>query len=299
MGKRRSDSSRRSRSLRREKGHVVPVPRADRVPAPQSPNARKSSRSPFPPDRSREGSTTAPLDSPRPAERSYLDGTYLKHNPTWHAEDADWKAAQIAALLTKHDLAPAHVVEVGCGSGQVLRALQAQLAPETLFTGYEISTDAIALARHCEGERLRVVEGELTADAGLSDLLLFIDVIEHVEDVFGFLRQHRKRARHLVLHVPLDLSVQTVLRASPLVDQRRRVGHLHAFTRETLLALLEDVGLQVVDWRYTRGSIELPHYQVGLARWLRWPRRLLAAVDEDVAARVLGGFSMLVLAQPR
>ncbi len=123
-----------------------------------------------------------------------------------------------------------------------------------------------------------------------------IDVFEHVEDPFTFLRKLRARGRHKVFHIPLELSALAVARAGPLLDARRRVGHLHHYSRETALATLEDCGYKVVDHFYTSGRTEL-----GKPGWktqaLKWPRKALFSVAPDAAARLLGGYSLLVLAE--
>lgn len=68
------------------------------------------------------------------------------------------------------------------------------------------------------------------------DVVMAIDVFEHVEDFFGFLRSLREKGTYKIFHIPLDLSVQWVLRSSPLIKQRLSVGHIHHFTKETALA---------------------------------------------------------------
>ena len=128
------------------------------------------------------------------------------------------------------------------------------------------------------------------------DLAMAIDVFEHVEDYFGFLRKLRTKATWKVFHIPLELSAQMVFRARPLVDARRSVGHIHHFSKETALATLEDCGYRVIDHSYTSGRTEL-----GNLGWktqlLKWPRQALYRVNPDAAARVLGGYSLLVLAE--
>jgi hypothetical protein len=121
-------------------------------------------------------------------------------------------------------------------------------------------------------------------------------VFEHVEDCFSFLRRLRDKARHKVFHVPLELSALMVARARPLLEQRRSVGHIHHFSKETALALLEDTGYRVIDHFYTSGRTELG----GLgwkSRLLKWPREALFHADPDAAARILGGYSLMVLAE--
>jgi len=128
------------------------------------------------------------------------------------------------------------------------------------------------------------------------DIVLAIDVFEHIEDYLGFLRKLRDKGTYKIFHIPLDLSVQAVWRRTPIRRAREQMGHLHFFTKETALAALETAGYNVLDWFYTAGSLEAPTRR-WTARVLAVPRKLLFALHQDAAARWLGGFSLLVLAQ--
>ena len=59
------------------------------------------------------------LRSTKEAAEMYLDGTYLEHKPTWHVEDSPWKAKQIHTILSKNNIKPNTVCEVGCGAGEI------------------------------------------------------------------------------------------------------------------------------------------------------------------------------------
>ena len=225
----------------------------------------------------------------------YTDGTYLRNNPEWHADDSAWKARHIASLLRRHGIEPASVAEIGCGAGEILRILSLEFA-DAAFTGYDISPNAFRICSRKSNERLSFrLESLLDGDERY-ELALAVDVIEHVEDCFSFLRKLRSKARHKVFHIPLELSALQVIRGKPLIDARRGVGHLHHFTKETALATLEDCGYTVLDWRYTSGRTELS----GLgwkSQLLKAPRQALFRVNPDLAARSLGGYSLLVLAR--
>lgn len=230
-------------------------------------------------------------------ESMYQDGRYVANNPSWHSEDSAWKAAHVLRLLAKHQLKPRRVAEVGCGAGEVLRHLHLGLGGAATCEGWDLSPQALAMAERVACQGLSFHHGDLLAQpASPLDVMLAIDVLEHVEDYLGFLRQLRGRARHTVLHIPLELSVQTVWRATPLAVARQAVGHLHFFTRETALASLVHAGFEVIDSQYTAGALELPPRHLA-ARLLRGPRRLLRAMAPHAAARLLGGFSLLVLAR--
>ncbi len=195
-------------------------------------------------------------------------------------------------MLRKHHLSPRSLCDLGCGTGGVLDHLSREL-PEARLVGYEISPQAIALAPKERKQRIALVNAERPEEH--FELLLMLDVFEHVDDYLGFLRSTRECADRYIFHVPLDLSVQTVLRASPLLGARESLGHLHYFTRETALATLRDAGYRVLDDEYTRSAIDLWE---GRSRLLRGPRRLAFRLSPRFAARVLGGFSLLVLAEP-
>ena len=226
----------------------------------------------------------------------YTDGTYLRNNPDWHSDDSPWKAAHVARMLERHGIVPATVCEVGCGAGEILKSLSERLEPGTRFFGYEISPDAYRLCARKSGGNFAFKLANLLDEPAHFDLVMAMDVFEHVEDCFTFLRKLRTKGKHKIFHIPLDLSAMSLARGKKLLDMRRSVGHIHYFSKDTALALLEDTGYKVVDYFYTSGATELG----GLGwktRLMKGPRQALYAMNPDVAARMLGGYSLLVLAE--
>lgn len=224
----------------------------------------------------------------------YTSGEYASNNPGWHLEHSPWKANQVIKMLGNHDIRPSRIVEVGCGAGGIVEALRAGLDPKPDCVGYEISPQAFALAKQRETEGLRFMLGTpQVADSGF-DAVLAMDVLEHVEDYLGFIRGLKPLGRWKVLHIPLDLSVVSLVKPIYLEMARRHVGHLHYFTRESALASVEQAGLTVKDWFYT--SVELDQGVHGRKR-LHQLRRWLFRWKPELAVRWLGGFSVLVLAE--
>ena len=223
----------------------------------------------------------------------YTGDEHRSHHPSWHREDSAWKTDQITHMLDRFGLRPETVIDVGCGRGGVLAALAPKLPMATRLLGCDPSPHAIGMGPGRCDPRIELVQGPPPAGEHF-DLALCIDVLEHVEDYIGFLRDLRGRAEHTILHIPLDTSAQSVLRAEPLLDLRRRSGHLHYFTRDTALATLDTAGYEILGAFYTRGALERPP-QSALAMFARWPRRALFAADPDLASRLLGGFSLMVL----
>jgi len=234
----------------------------------------------------------------------YVTGEYLGNNPDWHDGDGAWKATQIAGLLDRNGLRPTSVCDVGCGTGRVLRELSRHLPGSPRMVGFDIAAaplergdERLAGSGGPAGGRdgVELVVGDARVSTDYFDLLMMVDVFEHVEDYLGFLRAFHGRSRHFVFHIPLDMSVQTVLRSAPIMHARSGVGHLHYFSRETALATLADAGYRVLDETYTRGGVELATN--ARTRLARVPRQVAHRLNPDLAARVLGGFSLLVLAE--
>jgi predicted TPR repeat methyltransferase len=228
------------------------------------------------------------------SEARYTDGTYLEANPGWHEDDSPMKARWIDAILRRNRIDPASIAEIGCGAGGILDALQA-MRPAARFTGYEISPQAYALAAKKVRPGLDFhLQDMTTSDAGRFDLLMAIDVFEHVPDYLGFLTALRERATYKLFHVPLDMSVQMLLRPGLFTHVRETLGHLHYFSKETAFDTLRECGYEVVDWNYTYWSREIPDLPLR-TRIANLPRAAVAAVSADLAVRLFGGASALIL----
>lgn len=229
----------------------------------------------------------------------YVTGAYRAHNPDWHASDAVHKAEALARLIRYCGIVPRTVVDVGCGSGGVIAALKAAFdaeLPNTAWEGWDPSEVAIGMAREREGERLQYVAGDFLRSERRADVVLLIDVVEHVVDDVAFLEALRGRADWFLLRLPLELSVLDVVRPQRVLAARIRYGHRHFYTREMALALLDTAGFRVDTWRYDRVP---PPTDTMRKRLVDAARRAAFAWDEDRAARWLGGFSLLVCARPR
>jgi len=224
----------------------------------------------------------------------YTNDTYLNKNPSWGVEDSAWKAKQIDVIFKRHSLKPETIGEVGCGAGEILKQLSL-LYPESIYSGYEVSPHAFEFCQQRAAHNLRFFLKDIAKEDVCFDVLLCMDVFEHVEDYFGFLRALKSKAKYKIFHIPLDISVLSVLR-SLMMKARTDLGHLHYYSKETAIATLDDCGYEVVDCKYTTGFVDLPakHFKTLISRW---PRRLLYAISPDWCAKLLGGCSLIVLAR--
>jgi SAM-dependent methyltransferase len=226
----------------------------------------------------------------------YTSGEYGRRHQTWHAEDSAWKAGHIHRIVRKNNVRGRKVAEIGCGAGGILSALSAQLDEDMVYFGYDISPQAIEMARiH---ERIAFQTGDLLSAANREyfDILLVIDVLEHVPDYMAFLQKCRAKARYKIYHIPLDLSVWSVIGDS-FIKGRRTLGHLHYFSLPSAIACLEDTGHIVMDYFLadvgTYYSMQSPTFKGSLANL---PRRILARFNRPLAAKIFGRYSVMILA---
>lgn len=173
--------------------------------------------------------------------------------------------------------------------------LQVALDGECEFWGYDISPQAIYLTQSRANDRLHFCLGDfpVAQETGF-DLVLLIDVVEHVEDYAAFLGRVKPLGQYKILHIPLDLTLVNLLGVNHLVALRQRVGHLHYFTKETALHALQAADYHIVDWCYTP-AFE-PSVVHGKGRLAKALRKCSYRVSPGWTARVWGQVSLLVLA---
>ncbi|MBK8495214.1 MAG: methyltransferase domain-containing protein [Chitinophagaceae bacterium] len=228
----------------------------------------------------------------------YTGGEYFKNNPDWDIGDAGWKSAVIVDLLKKNNIAVTEVIETGCGAGGILAALAALDPGIKKLTGYDISPQAIELARKNESGRIRFFNADITAEeTAQTELMLVIDVVEHVDDYYGFLRKLRPKSKYFMFHIPLDLSCRTVMKPHVMLQQRQAVGHIHYFTRETAEWALHDTGYEIIDWVYTKPVVDVQPAD-SLKRFVKKILRNISfAVNKEWSVKKWGGYSIMALAK--
>lgn len=162
------------------------------------------------------------------------------------------------------------ILEVGCGSGNVLRVLQRLTAGRGHVEGLELSEEAAATARVRTG--LTVTNGYLSdlTTAAPFDLIAAFDVLEHIADELAVLREMRERLQpygRLILTVPAHQSLWSPFDVAS--------GHERRYTLGTLSRALRAAGFRV-EYRTYFMSLLFP------PMWLR--RRILKSEKADMAA---------------
>ncbi|MFM7546437.1 MAG: class I SAM-dependent methyltransferase [Synechococcales cyanobacterium] len=229
----------------------------------------------------------------------YKTGEYLHQTGgTWHSEDSYWKAAQVLRILKENHIQPKTVGEIGCGAGRILIELSKhEYLRDCQFEGYDISPQAIDLCEKnvkncnffCSNDFIEKFD-----DVKQFDVLLVIDVFEHVPDYMGFVEKCCRLAEYKIYHIPLDIHVSSVLR-NAFIHTRYSIGHLHYFTADSALATLKDTGHQLVSYFYTSAFgvfTQHPKVKTAVANCIRW---FFSRFSLPLTSRIFGGYSLLVL----
>jgi len=225
----------------------------------------------------------------------YNNQTYLQNNPTWHEEDAIFKTNRIVKLLSQHPVIFKSVCEVGCGSGEILVQLQKRFPDVNSWVGYDIATDAIAIAEKKSSDKLKFKLQDITLvdNSEQYDLMLVIDVIEHLENYFSFLDAILEKSRYFIFHIPLDMCVWSLMREGMLTASKNRVGHIHNFTEDFIKSILNDHGFNILHQLYFEPVVKVHSFKYKVINTLR---RILYSISPKFCTKTLGGYSIMVMA---
>jgi SAM-dependent methyltransferase len=192
--------------------------------------------------------------------RDHYDNLFQSHlleEAEWLERTAGNKADSIEILLRKHGIKCRTLLELGCGTGSVIRECQRRGLAER-FIAIDYSSAAIEyLNEHSSG--IDTYVADVTSDTfklpEAVDVIVLSHVIEHLEQPTPFLEslQHID-FRYLIAEVPLDDLLMGRLSALGKKDRTQNsAGHVQFFTASTFRNLLRAGGLEKVgDRRYVQ-----------------------------------------------
>jgi SAM-dependent methyltransferase len=173
---------------------------------------------------------------------------------THRAEDRHWwyrgRRSVLEGVIAQLRLpARARILDAGCGSGRNM----VELARHGTVTGIELSETSVSLAR--ERSMGEVIEGsvlEMPFAADSFELAASLDVIEHLEDDLGALRELRR------VIAPGGALLITVPAYQWLWSGHDEINHHHRrYTRRSLLKVAQEAGWEPVRTTYFN-SLLLP-----------------------------------------
>jgi SAM-dependent methyltransferase len=227
----------------------------------------------------------------------YLNGQYFKNNPTWDAADTYWKMLKLYdKILAQLPSQRASVLEIGCGSGALLKKLAMDI-PQHSFKGWDIAPDAKRFWEHNQANLSFEVGDFLESKTSeKADIILLIDVLEHLADPGNFLEKLRLKGKCVIIHLPLDMTLMNLIFDQRLVHLRDSIGHIHYFTKALAEKLLRESGYEVVVSEYSNAWKDSPNLRP-LGRIMRIFRWGLNKLSPTLNAKILGGETLVLVAR--
>jgi SAM-dependent methyltransferase len=169
----------------------------------------------------------------------------------------------IVQRLLRRTLRPgARILDVGCGTGATTLGLRRFGS----VAGLDLGRRALELARARGLAVAQASAARLPVRPGAFDLVLALDVLEHLDDDVAAAREMRQALRpggHLLVTVPAYAFLWSA--------HDEALGHRRRYVRGQLVAALERAGFEVALSSYVMGSI-LPAAIV-VRLYERWVRR--------------------------
>jgi SAM-dependent methyltransferase len=192
------------------------------------------------------------------------------------------------------DLSGVHgrVLDVGCGAGQVAKAVKRE-RPDLEVSGCDVSRSALdAASRSTAGVRFELATAERLPYAdGEMDFVWIFDVLEHVdspEQVLGEVARVLKPGGGFHVVLPLEGQPRTLYRlvgtGTRWKAKVRHGGHIQIFSADRFRAMAASCGLPVTR---TRWSYHLTLQALDLAyfTWLDWRGPVGGSVEDMSAVR--------------
>lgn len=242
----------------------------------------------------------------------YSTDAYIEKNPHVHEEDSPWKISILKPLVDEfmrtEKGTSVTVLDVGGGAGIILRELAAYIhatygVPVKKYC-LDLSPGMLAIQQKNNPDAVKVIEGNIAA-TGMRDkevdLVLMIDVLEHVAEPSRVLTEIRRISRAAIFKVPLEDSLyyrvmDRLTRGKFRARLIEKIGHIQVYNAARLRRDVEAGMGPVASAQFTNV------YQYLLTTKQRLPDRLFNLVGSlcyrfspALAAKIFNDYLVLLV----
>jgi|SRR3989344_3045467 len=187
-------------------------------------------------------------------KKIYEDGTYIKKNPSLHIEDSKWKSQVlipfIDIFLKEDNKNNIKILDIGGGAGLILKSLSDYIIKEhnkkTKLFALDLSSYMLDIQKKNNPDLIKTFNMDVR-DINLNhkmDLVLMIDVLEHVSHPMVVLNKLRIISNYVIFKVPLESNFTLGLLNFLTLGYIRRkviadVGHINVYNLKKLRKEIE------------------------------------------------------------
>lgn len=183
------------------------------------------------------------------------------------------RAQSVKFILRKQLVSVQRVLDVGCGDAYFISQLANKMRL-VQFHGVDHELKPAEISEH-SADNLRL-HSQLDASESNFDLILFMDVIEHVEDDQSLVREYLHKSvpgAYLLFTVPAYQSLFS--------DHDRTLRHFRRYNKTQLKSLMDKLDLEVLECSYFFLSLLVP----------RFVQKLLGSTSKDSKVEGIGAWS--------
>jgi SAM-dependent methyltransferase len=247
----------------------------------------------------------------------YRSGEYIIRNPTLHEEDSPWKVTKIVPLLDRcigyFNKDSISLLDVGGGTGLILNSVS-----NYIENTYQVKVNKCALdlsPRMLEIQKTRNpdLKVELNEDICKTsfkdkeiDIILMIDILEHISDAVRALEEVRRIANFAIFKVPLEdnlyLRILNFLKRGA-IRQHAIVsyGHINTYNLIKLKLLIEKHTGEVLyssfanAFAYYRNSEYYRHKMDRKSKLVNFTAANLFSLSPRLCSRIFSDFVILLV----
>ena len=155
-----------------------------------------------------------------------------------------WRFRELLKIVNKINQKPTRILEIGCGTGVVMQQFEEHL--QWCIDGCDLNIAALSNTHKVCGNLYQYNIHDLHPDlTGKCDIVLLLDVLEHIEDDGAFLQsavKHLKPGGFIIINVPALQSLFS--------RYDERVGHQRRYNTRQLTKLMRSHDLSNVESHY-------------------------------------------------
>ncbi len=209
----------------------------------------------------------------------------------------------IISTLTPYLKEKMKILDIGCGAG----TLDFYLANRGYdITGIDISEKAISeckkTAKNLNLKNVKFITEDFPNAniKGKYDLIIFTEVIEHLDDDCKALKVlHKALKPGGILYLSTPSKNAPLHRLGLTKDFDKRVGHLRRYSKEEITSLLDENNFKVIKFYEKEGiirnSLYVNKYLGKTIRFLKGPLSHSAYLIDNFSAKIFGSSNMIII----